>query len=63
MDHDGLIKLAALQLAVFCLRDYLQDQGVQLDYDLMKDFVQLMMEGILKKVEEEFKNRKLLKNS
>lgn len=60
-DHEGLIKLAVIQLAVFCLRDFLEDEGVTLNYELMKDFVQLMLEGILKKVEEEFKNRKLIK--
>jgi len=61
LDNDGLIKLSVLQLGVFCLRDYLDEEGVRLDYDLMKGFVELMLEGILKKVEEEFKNRKRLK--
>ena len=61
LDHDGLIKLAVLQLGVFCLRDYLEEEGVRLDYDLLKSFVELMLEGILKKVAEEFKNRGKLK--
>ena len=60
LDHDGLIKLAVLQLATFCLRDYLEEQGIRLDYDILKSFIKLMLEGILKKVEEEFKNRKKL---
>ncbi len=61
LDHDGLIKLPVLQLGVFCLRDFLEEEGIRIDYDLMKDFVELMLEGILKKVAEEFKNRKKLK--
>jgi hypothetical protein len=50
-----------LQLGVFCLRDYLQEEGIALEYDLLKQFVQLMLEGILKKMEEELKNRKLIR--
>ncbi len=61
LDQDGLIKLAALQLGVFCLRDYLEDEGIRIDYDLLKNFVELMLEGILKKVAEEFKNRKKIR--
>lgn len=61
LDHDGLVKLVVIQLGVFCLRDFLEEQGVAIDYTLLKDFVQLMLEGILKKVEEEFKNRKLIR--
>jgi hypothetical protein len=60
-DPDGLIKLVVLQLGVFCLRDYLQEEGIALEYDLLKQFVQLMLEGILKKMEEELKNRKLIR--
>ena len=58
LDQEGIIKLAVTQLAVFCLRDYLQEQGINLDYDILKNFVSLMLEGIMKKVDEEFKNRK-----
>jgi len=61
LDHDKLIKLVVIQLAVFCLRDYLEEEGIRIDYDLLKNFVQLMLEGILKKIEEEFKNRKAIK--
>ena len=60
LDQEGIIKLAVIQLAIFCLRDYLQEQGINLDYDILKNFVSLMLEGILKKVDEEFKNRKKL---
>ena len=60
LDPNGIIKLPAIQLAVFCLRDYLKGEGIAIDYELMKNFVQLMMEGILKKVKEEFENRKML---
>lgn len=60
-DHDGLIKLAVVQLAVFCMRDYLEEEGIRIDYNLLKDFVELMLEGILMKVKEEFENRKQLK--
>lgn len=50
LDQDGLIKLPVIQLAVFCLRDYLQQQAVQLDYDILKNFIGLMLEGIIKKI-------------
>lgn len=61
LDQDGLVKLVVIQLGVFCLRDYLDEEGINIDYDLMKGFVELMLEGILKKVEEEFKNRKRMR--
>lgn len=50
LDQDGLIKLPVTQLATFCLRDYLQQQAVQLDYDILKNFIGLMLEGIIKKI-------------
>ena len=62
LDHDGLVKLPVAQLAIFCLRDYLEEEGISIDYELLKDFVELMLEGILKKVAEEFKNRKQINN-
>jgi len=61
LDRDGLVKLVVIQLGVFCLRDFLEEQGVAIDYPILKNFVQLMLEGILKKVEEEFKNRKQIR--
>jgi len=62
LDADGLIKLPVIQLGIFCLRDFLKEEGIQIDYELLKNFIQLMMEGILKKVDEELKNRKQIKN-
>ncbi len=61
LDKNGIIKLPLKQLTVLCLQDFMLENSVQADYETLKEFMQIMLEGILKKVEEEIKNRKLLK--
>jgi hypothetical protein len=53
LDGGGIIKLPVTQLAVFCLRDFLESEGSPADYDKLKDFMDLMLEGIIKKIREE----------
>lgn len=60
IDGEGLIKLAVLQLANFCLRDFLEQEGLQLEYETLKDFIELMMEKILTKVHQDLKERKMI---
>jgi hypothetical protein len=60
LDQDGIIKLPVTQLAVFCLRDFLEKEGSPADYDKLKEFMDLMLEGIIKKVRQEFEERKKL---
>lgn len=61
LDENGIIKLPVTQLAVFCLRDFLQQQGTPAVYDKLKDFMDMMLEGIIKKTREQFENRKQLR--
>ena len=60
LDPDGLIKLPVIQLGIFSLRDYLKQEDIKLDYDILKNFVSLMLENIIKKVREDFETRKRL---
>ncbi len=61
LDEAGIIILPVTQLAVFCLRDFLEEQGIDTSYDRLKDFMDLMIEGIIKKTREQFENRKQLR--
>jgi len=61
LDEDGLLKLPVTQLAAFCMRDFLEKEGIEHTYEKLKDFVDLMMEGIIKKTREQFENRKQIR--
>jgi len=61
LNADGTIKLPLSQLAILCLQDFLNEHNIQADYPDLKDFMQLMLEGIFKKIKEDLKNRKQLK--
>jgi hypothetical protein len=61
LDPDGIIKLPVTQLAVFSLRDFLEAENTPAEYDKLKDFMDLMLEGIIKKIRQEMEDRKLIK--
>jgi hypothetical protein len=61
LDGEGIIKLPVTQLAVFSLRDFLEQQEVESSYDKLKDFMDMMLEGIIKKTREQFENRKQIR--
>jgi len=61
LDNEGIIQLTAVQLGSFCLRDFLEQQGVPHKYDQLKDFVSFFLSDIIKKAQEDLKNRKELK--
>lgn len=61
LDQDGIIKLPVTQLAVFSLRDFLDEQGVEMAYDKLKEFMDMMLEGIIKKTREQFQDRKQIR--
>lgn len=61
LDEEGIIKLPVTQLAVFSLREFLEGQKVETSYDKLKDFMDMMLEGILKKTREQFQNRKQIR--
>lgn len=60
LDEKGVLKLTVLQLATFCLRDFFKQQNVEADYAKLKDFISLMLNGIIKKLEETIKDQKEL---
>lgn len=62
VDPDGQIHLTATQLAAFCLRDFLEDQGVPHEYDQIKQFTSFFLNDIIIKAAEKLKNRKELDN-
>jgi len=59
-NQDGQVQLSAIQFGSFCLRDFLEDQGVPHEYDQLKDFVSFVLSDILTKAQQELKNRKEL---
>jgi len=61
LDENGIITLPVTQLAVFSLRAFLEQQGIGYSYDKLKEFMDLMLEGIIKKTREQFENRKKLR--
>jgi hypothetical protein len=61
LDENGIISLAVTQLATFSLRDFLEQEGLPVEYDRLKEFVDLMLEGIIKRTQEQIKDQKMLK--
>ena len=57
---DGTVNLTTSQLATFCLRDFLESEGVKTEYDKLKNFTELFLGKILNDVQEDIKNRKNL---
>ena len=61
IDPEWIIRLPLLQLATFCLRDFLETEGIETKYELLKEFMDLMLDGILKKLKEQTQTVKELK--
>lgn len=61
LDTNGLIHLPMLQLGVLCLEDFLQQNAVETKYEDLKEFMNVMFTGIMKRLQEQIKNRKELK--
>ncbi len=60
VDPEGLIKLTAVQLGTFCLRDFLESEKVEdFVYEGLKDFIALILAGIIQKLTEQ-ESQKLL---
>lgn len=60
VDEDGLVVLAAIQLATFCLRDYLEKNQIEAEYNQLKEFMDFILNDAFQKAAEELKNRKNL---
>jgi hypothetical protein len=60
LESDGQLKRSLIQLAILCLQDFLRENGLQPNYESLKGFIKLMLQGIIKKIQEELKNRKQL---
>ncbi|MFC1749777.1 hypothetical protein ACFL2V_13330 [Pseudomonadota bacterium] len=60
LDPDDMVVLSARQLAAFCLRDYLAEEGVKTQYHKLKDFADFLLQGIMKKAKEQLKDQKEL---
>ncbi|MCA9373967.1 MAG: hypothetical protein R3B71_02335 [Candidatus Gracilibacteria bacterium] len=58
IDENDQVHLTAVQLGSFCLRDFLEEQGVPHEYDQLKEFVRFFLSDIIGKAREELKNRK-----
>jgi hypothetical protein len=58
---DGTIKLPVTQLATFSLRDFLEEEGVETKYESLKNFMDMMLEGIIKKLQEQIADQKEIK--
>lgn len=60
IDENDQVHLTAVQLASFCLRDFLEEQNVPHEYDQLKEFVRFFLSDIIGKAREDLKNRKEL---
>ncbi len=58
IDEDGLVTLSAIQLATFCLRNYLEQQGIEHEYEQLKGFMDFVLNDAMQKAAEELKQRK-----
>lgn len=54
------IKVILIQLIAFVLRDFLEQNKIEEDYQKLFDFAKFILTGILNKTEESLDNRKLL---
>jgi len=55
-----VLKVTLIQLTVFVLREYLEQNSISQEAMDLHDFVEFILKGILNKVEENLNNRKLL---
>lgn len=62
-DEDEDIKLPLIQLCAFILRDYLEANSEESDYEKLKEFSMFFMSGILKKVEDYIEKTKEIKEN
>ncbi|HLG25659.1 MAG TPA: hypothetical protein VI588_02615 [Candidatus Gracilibacteria bacterium] len=60
VDGDGLVILPAIQLGTFCLRNYLEQQKVEHEYEQLKEFVDFALNDAVQKAHDELKDRKEL---
>jgi hypothetical protein len=60
MDKDEIVVLSARQLAAFCLRDFLAGQGIETEYEKLKDFADFLLAGIMQKAREQVEKQKNL---
>jgi hypothetical protein len=54
------IKVILIQLLSFVLRDFLEQNEIDEEYEKLKNFSKFMIKGILTKTRENYENRKLL---
>lgn len=60
-DDDGNIKLPLIQLSAFILRDFLEENKQEPEYEKLKEFSDFFIGGILKKIKEKAESMKELK--
>lgn len=58
IDENDQVHLTAVQLGSFCLRDFLEEQGVSHEYDQLKEFVRFFLSDIIGKARDDLENRK-----
>lgn len=61
LNPEGIIHLPLLQLGILCLEDFLHQNSVETRYEDLKSFMNVMFGGIIKKLQEQVKGRKELK--
>jgi hypothetical protein len=59
-EPDRTVNLTTSQLGAFCLRDYLESEGVPAEYSKLKEFIELIIGKILNSAEEELLRTKAL---
>lgn len=59
-DEDGMLILPLIQLSAFIIRDYMEENKQNANYESLKQFSMFFLNGIMKKVTEKIENQKEL---
>jgi hypothetical protein len=62
-DQEGNLKLPLVQLSAFILRDYLEKNKQETDYERLREFSDLFLNGVLKQIKTQVENQKELKKA
>lgn len=63
IDGNGAIKLAVVQLTTFSLKDFLNEKGIEVEYEAIRGFTELMLEKILTRIHSVLNTTKRLRDS
>jgi len=60
LDQNEMLQLSVIQLGTFSLRDFLDEQKVENNYDQLKEFINFILSDIIKRAAADLEDRKEL---